>query len=133
MEELEELPNAEDHEESVRHQSIDVYMPFVNVAHFNHLAYANITQQHNAPAPNIRDALVTQGGNAHVTLAPSSYGAMLLMFDANALREGVINAPPFVGQHHTIVLELQEDTLNRFRFEHEVIVSIAIRNYPLEH
>jgi hypothetical protein len=101
MEELEELPDAEDHEEPVRPQSIDVYMSFVNMSHFNHLAYATITQQHNAPADNICNALVAQGGIAHVTLAPSSYGAMLLMFDANALREGAINAPPFVGQHHT--------------------------------
>jgi hypothetical protein len=58
---------------------------------------------------------------------------MLLMFDANALRKAAINAPPFMGQHHTIVLECQEDTPNRFHFEHEAIVSIAIRNYPLEH
>jgi hypothetical protein len=55
------------------------------------------------------------------------------MFDANALHEGAINTPPFMGQHDTIVLERQEDTPNRFHFEHEAIVSIAIRNYPLEH
>jgi hypothetical protein len=106
-------------------------MLFINVSHFNHLAYATITRQHNAPTDNIRAALIAQ--NAHVTLAPSSYGAMLLMFDANALREGTINAPSFMGQHQTIVLERQEDTPNRFHFEHEEIVSIAIRNYPLEH
>jgi hypothetical protein len=133
MEELEELPNAEDLEEPVRPQSIDVYMPFVNVSHFNHLAYATITHQHNAPSHNICDALIAQGGNAHVTLAPSSYGAMLLMFDVDALCEGAINAPPFVGQHHTIILERQEDTPNRFHFEHEAIISIAISNCPLEH
>jgi hypothetical protein len=131
MEEHEELLDAEDHEDPVLPQSIDVYMPFVNVSHFNHLAYATITQQHYAPADNIRDALVAQGVNAHVTLAPSSYGAMLRIFDANALHEGTINAPPFVGQHQTIVLERQEDTPNWFHFEYEAIVSIAIRNYPL--
>jgi hypothetical protein len=132
IEELEELPDAEDHEEPVRPQSIDVYMLFVNVSHFNHLTYATITQQHNAPTDNIRDTLVAQGGNAHVTLAPSYYGAMLLMFDVHAWHEAAINAPPFVGQHHTIILERQEDMPNRFHFEHEAIVSIAIRNYPLE-
>jgi hypothetical protein len=45
MEDLEELPDAEDHEEPVCPQSIVVYMPFVNVSHSNHLAYATITQQ----------------------------------------------------------------------------------------
>jgi hypothetical protein len=58
MEELEELPDAEDHEEPVRPQSIDVYMSFINMSHFNHLAYATITHQHNAPTDNIRNALV---------------------------------------------------------------------------
>jgi hypothetical protein len=108
-------------------------MSFINVSHFNHLPYATITQQHNAPTSNICDALIAQGGNAHVTLAPSSYGAMLLMFDVHARREAAINAPPLVGQHHTNVLERQEDTPNWFHIEHEAIVSIAIRNYPLEH
>jgi hypothetical protein len=108
-------------------------MPFVNVSHFNHLTYATITPPHNAPADNIRDALVVQGGNAHVTLAPSSYGTMLLMFDVHARRKAAINAPPFVGQHHTIVLECQEDMPNWFHFEHEVIISISIRDNPLEH
>jgi hypothetical protein len=130
---MEELPDAKDPEEPVRPQSIDVYMSFANMSHFNHLTYATITQQHNAPADNICDALVAQGGNAHVTLTPSSYGGMLLMFDIHARREATINAPPFMGQHHTIVLECQEDTPNRFHFEHEAIVSIVIRNYPLEH
>jgi hypothetical protein len=43
MEDLEELPDAEDHEEPVHPQSIDVYMSFVNMSHFNHLTYATIT------------------------------------------------------------------------------------------
>jgi hypothetical protein len=103
-------------------QSIDVYMSFINVTHFNHLAYTTIILPHNAPVDNISDALVAQGSNAHVTLAPSSYGVMLLMFDVHARREAAINAAPFVGQHHTIILERQEDTLNRFHFEHEAIV-----------
>jgi hypothetical protein len=30
---------------------------------------------------------------------------MLLMFDIHARREAAINAPPFMGQHHTIILE----------------------------
>jgi hypothetical protein len=131
MEELEELSNAEDHEEPVHPQSTDVYVPFVNVLHFNHLAYATITQQHNAPADNIHDALVVQGGNAHVTPAPTSYGTMLLKFKVHARRGATINAPIFVRQHHAIVLQRQEDTPSRFHFEHEAIVSIAIRNYPL--
>jgi hypothetical protein len=58
---------------------------------------------------------------------------MLLMFDVHARREAAINIRPFVGQHHTIVLEREEDTPNWFHFEHEAIVSITIRDYPLEH
>jgi hypothetical protein len=50
MEELVELSDGEDHEEPVRPQSIAVYMLFVNVSHFNHLAYATITRSTMHPS-----------------------------------------------------------------------------------
>lgn len=62
------------------------------MARFNHLAYAIIDLPHNTSASNIRDALVAQGGNPRVTMALSSYGAMLLMFDSNVAWENAIDA-----------------------------------------
>lgn len=108
-------------------------MPPVNMARFNHLAYAIVDPPHAASATNIRDALIAKGGHPWITMAPSFYGALLLMFERNAVWETTIDAAPFLDQEHTVLLECHDESTNWFQFEHEVIIYITIRDYPMEH
>jgi hypothetical protein len=40
---------------------------------------------------------------------------------------------PFHGREHTVILEQHTKTPNRFQFEHEAFIAIAICDYPMEH
>lgn len=103
------------------------------MACFTHLAYSVIDPPHQAPNDAIRDALVAHGSNPRVMLTPSSYGAMLVMFKSNAVHEHSMNAQPFLSREHSITLECHDETANLFHFEHGALISLAIKDFPMEH
>ncbi|RLM74117.1 hypothetical protein C2845_PM15G03850 [Panicum miliaceum] len=108
-------------------------MPPMRPLHFSYLAFAVIDPPTTAPAQVVRDALVGQGGNPRVTLAPSTIGAMLVMFERNNARENAVERQLFLGREHTMTLVRHDDTPNRHNFEHEAFIMVAIKDYPLEH
>jgi hypothetical protein len=55
------------------------------------------------------------------------------MFESNVAREQAMLLAPFQGHEHTVLLEHHTETPNRFQFEHEDFIAIAIRDYPMEH
>ncbi|RLM73645.1 hypothetical protein C2845_PM15G04560 [Panicum miliaceum] len=77
--------------------STDVYMPPVRLSRFYHLAFVVVDQPTTAPTQVVQDALVGEGGNHHVTLAPYTIGAMLDMFQSNNAHENVVERQPFLG------------------------------------
>lgn len=93
---------------------------------FAHLACAVIDPAANRPTRTVLNALIAQGGNPRVTLAPSSYGALLIMFESHAAREHAMQNSPFLGREHVVSLERHEDTDNRFHFDHEALVVLNI-------
>ncbi|RLN12562.1 hypothetical protein C2845_PM09G15450 [Panicum miliaceum] len=106
----------------------------VRLSRFSHLAFAVVDTPTTAPAQVVRDALVVQGGNPHVTLAPSTFGAMMVMFQSNNARENAVERQPFLGREHTVTLVRHgDDTPNHHCFENKAFVTVAIKDYPLEH
>ncbi|RLM50090.1 hypothetical protein C2845_PMPSC055635 [Panicum miliaceum] len=109
-------------------------MPPVRLSRFSHLAFAVVDTPTTAPAQVVRDALVGQGGNPCVTLAPSTFGAMLVMFQINNARENAVERQPFLGREHTVILVRHDDnTPNSHYIEHKAFITVAIKDYPLEH
>lgn len=111
--------------------SVDVFMPPVQMRRFAHLAFAVVTPPAEAPGRVVRHALLT-GGNPRVNLAPSSYGVVLLLFENHAARELAMQNAPFLGQEHVVSIEHHEETDNRFHFDHEAFAAFSVKNYPLE-
>lgn len=116
----------------VRPDSVDVFMPPARMRRFAHLAFALVDPLPRHPHHVVRSALV-RGGNPRVNLAPSNYGAVLILFENNAARELAMQNAPFFGQEHVVSLERHEETPNRFQFDHEAFVTVSVRNFPLEH
>ncbi|RLN12107.1 hypothetical protein C2845_PM09G12420 [Panicum miliaceum] len=113
--------------------SIDIYMPPVRLSRFSHLAFAVVDPPTTALTQVVSDALVGEGGYTCVTLAPTTIGAMLVMFRSNNARENAIECQPFLGWEHTVTLVRHDDTPNSHYFKHEAFIMVAIKDYPLEH
>ncbi|RLN28289.1 hypothetical protein C2845_PM05G18680 [Panicum miliaceum] len=112
----------------------DVYMSPVRLSRFSHLAFAVVDTPTTAPAQVVRDALVGQEGKPYVTLAPCTFGAMLVMFQSNNGCESAVERQPFLGREHIVTLvHHDDDTVNRHYFEHKAFITVALKDYPLEH
>jgi hypothetical protein len=125
--------DAEDLEEPVRPDYCDVYMPYVNLRHYDNLSYAFV----NPPQPD-SDELILQAadlgcGPHHVSLYPSSRGARVAVFSSSYHREEAVNNGPFLGREVSIHFERHDEADNRFLFEHETIAALSITDFPLEH
>ncbi|CAN6185529.1 unnamed protein product [Urochloa humidicola] len=129
----EDLLDEDDLGPPQRPDSVDVYMPPVNMAHLTRLAYAIIDPPQPSPGWAIRDALVTVGEDPRIRMVPSSYDAMLLVFGSTVAREAAIDAAPFLLREYSIELEHHDETANRFHFDHQALVSVAIKDFPMEH
>nr|TKV99986.1 hypothetical protein SEVIR_8G079950v2 [Setaria viridis] len=128
-----DLTDTEDLEPPQRPDSIDVFMPPTRMVRFAHLAYALIDPPHQAPEDLIHDSLIAHGGNPCITLVLSSYGVLLVMFRSNAAREQSMAAQPFLGREHSVLLEQHDEMANRFHFNHGMLISLAVKDYPMEH
>jgi hypothetical protein len=125
--------DAEDLEEPARPDYVDVYMPYVNLRHFDNLSYAFV----NPPLPD-SDELILQAadlgcGPDRVALYPSSRGARVAVFSSSYHREEAINNGPFLGREVSVHFERHDEADNHFLFEHETMAALSITDFPLEH
>jgi hypothetical protein len=129
----EPLPDAEDLEEPERPDYADVFMPHSDMPHFEHLAYAFVNPPLQAPVPLIHQAASRACGPHRVSLLSSSRGARIAVFASALDRENAVSHGPFIGQEASVHFERHDETDNRFIFQHEAMVALAIEDFPLEH
>jgi hypothetical protein len=88
----------EDLETPVRPDHVDVYMPFVNLHHFDHIAYAFATPPIQNPDSLILQAADLGCGPDRVSLFPSFDVARVAVFASDMDREHAVNNGPFFGR-----------------------------------
>jgi hypothetical protein len=125
--------DAEDLEDPARPDYVDVYMPYVNLRHYDNLSFAFV----NPPQPDT-DEIILQAadlgcGPERVSLFPSSQGAWVAVFTSSYHREDAVNNGPYLGREVSVHFERHDETDNRFLFEHETIAALSITEFPLEH
>jgi hypothetical protein len=130
--ELEAL-DAEDLEEPVRPDYIDVFMPYINMRHFDNLAYAFVNPPVQQPDGLILEAADLGCGPDRVALYPSSCGARVAVFSQPIDRENAVANGPFLGRDVSVFFERHDEADNRFLFEHEAMAALSLRDFPLEH
>jgi hypothetical protein len=128
-----EAPDEEDLAAPVRPDTVAVYMPFVNMRHFDNLAYAFVN-----PPMECSDSFISQAadlgcGPDRVSLFPSSEGARLAIFSTPPDRENAVNNGPFIGVEASVFFRRHGETDNRFLFEHESMAALSCNRYPMEH
>ncbi|XBH72529.1 hypothetical protein VPH35_099792 [Triticum aestivum] len=109
-------------------------MPMVDMAHSRCFAYALIDPPSPSPADLLRRAFEQRAGNPPVRLAPSHYGALMVIFSSEPAREFAIREffpLPFDG--HVILLERPENGENRFGWEYTCFAQLSATGFPLEH
>jgi hypothetical protein len=132
--ELEAL-DAEDLEEPVRPDYVDVYMPLTNLRLFDNLAYDFVNLPEQNPDPLILEAadLGCGCGPDCVALYPSSRGARVAVFSSTADRESAVDNGPFLGQDVSVYFERHDEADNRFLFANDTLAALSISDFPLEH
>lgn len=111
----------------------DVFMPPVNMDNYRHLSFVLVDPPAHNQASLICRALLHQGGNPRVTLAPSSRSSQLIVAELAAALDDLFHRGPLQEQEHTIFLERHSETDARFHFDHEALVSVTIIDFPLVH
>lgn len=117
-----------------RPEYAECFMPMVDMAHSRCFAYALIDPPSPSPADLLRRAFEQRAGNPPVRLAPSHYGALMVIFSSEPAREFAIREffpLPFDG--HVILLERPENGENRFGWEYTCFAQLSATGFPLEH
>jgi hypothetical protein len=127
------VPDGEDLEEPERPDYVDVFMPFVNLRHFDDLSFAFINPPTPQPYNLILQAADLGCGPDRVDLFPSSRGARLAVFSTPQDRENAMNNGPYFGREVSVFFERHDESDNRFLFEHESMAALSIEDYPMEH
>ncbi|CAL4919663.1 unnamed protein product [Urochloa decumbens] len=125
---------------SSRLPSVEVHAPPVTLEPSRRYAYAFIDPPCADPALFIRRALERCGGDPAFRLAPSSHGAMMVVFLHPFLREktirrGTITYPPGAPApiQHTLHLVRHEEADFRFVCYYKRQVEVSATNWPPEH
>ncbi|CAN6170702.1 unnamed protein product [Urochloa humidicola] len=123
---------------SRRRDSMEVHAPPVDLVPSKRYAYAFIDPPCAFPARFIRRALERCGGDPPFRLAPSSYGAMMVVFLHPFLRErtigrGPITYPTFGETTYTLRLIRHEEADFRFICHYKRLVEISVTKFPPEH
>ncbi|CAO2046977.1 unnamed protein product [Urochloa humidicola] len=123
---------------SRRPTSVEVHAPPVNMEPSRRYAYAFIDPPCADPALFIRHALERCGGDPAFRLAPSSHGAMMVVFLNPLLRErtirrGPITYPTIGENNHTLRLIRHEEADFRFVCYYRRAVEVSATNWPPEH
>lgn len=116
-----------------RPDCLDVFMPFVQMEHYNNLAFAHFWPPPASPAFFVRRALQSREFHPSASLRPSSQGAALVCFGSHYEREYALRNSPYIGREHTVYLTRHNETENRFLFDHLNLAALSITDYPLEH
>ncbi|KAK1615444.1 hypothetical protein QYE76_020966 [Lolium multiflorum] len=124
--------DSEDLAQPERPDHVDVFMPRVNMRHFDNLAYAFAhSSVHNL------DQLIFQAadlgcGPDRVSIFPSSIGTRLAVFSTPQDREDAVSNGPFIGGESSVFFRRHDETDNRFLFEHESLAALSLGRYPVE-
>uniref|UniRef100_A0ACD5Z9H7 Uncharacterized protein n=1 Tax=Avena sativa TaxID=4498 RepID=A0ACD5Z9H7_AVESA len=108
-------------------------MSFINMAHFDNLAYAFLNPPLGDPENFIYQAADLGCGPDRVSLFPTSRGARVAVFSSYYDRENAVRNRPFHGREATVFFERHNEMENRFLFEHETLAALSIEDFPLEH
>ena len=107
-------------------------MPLVDLEPCRSLAYAFIEPECADPGIFIRTILERRGGDPPVWLAPSSYGAMMVVFQYPLLEETLRRSPLHFGGR-ILRLVRHEEADFRFVCRYRRLAVLAATNYPSEH
>jgi hypothetical protein len=129
--------DAEDLAEPVRPDHVDVYMPFVDLRHFDHVAYAFINPS-SVPAVHDPDSFILQAadlacGPDRVSLFPSAASSRVAVFVSDGDREQAVANGPFLGREASVYFRRHDETDQRFLFDHEAMAALSISRFPFEH
>ncbi|CAN6381614.1 unnamed protein product [Urochloa humidicola] len=111
----------------------EVHMSSVDMAPSRRLAYAFIEPACADPGRFIRSALEQCAGDPPVRLAPSSHGAMMLVFGHQHFRETVIRGGPIDLDGSRLTLVRHEEADFRIVCLYTRLVELAATNFPPEH
>jgi hypothetical protein len=96
-------------------------------------AFALISPPAASPGFVLRRALEEVGGNPHFGLAASHYGAMMILFPSQEVRETTMALFPVSFLGHTSSLERPEVAENRFGWRYAGYAQISASGFPLEY
>jgi hypothetical protein len=96
-------------------------------------AFVLISSPAASPGFVLRRALEEVGGNPHFGLAASHYGAMMILFPSQEVRETTMALFPVSFLGHTISLERPEFAENRFGWRYAGYAQISASGFPLEY
>ncbi|KAM3262261.1 hypothetical protein ACQJBY_052770 [Aegilops geniculata] len=117
-----------------RPEYADVFMPLVvDMAHSRRFAYTLIDPASPSPGDLLRRALELHAGNPSVGLAASHYGAMMVIFSSDGVREHAMRHFPLPFEGHVVTLERPESGENRFGWEYTCFAQLSATGFPLEH
>jgi hypothetical protein len=125
--------DSEDLEAPVRPDTVDVFMPFVDLRHFDHIAFALVNPTIPESDPFILQASDLACGPDRVSLFPSADNARVAVFASHDDRERAVANGPFVGREASIFFRRFDETDNRFVFEHEAMAALSVTRFPFEH
>ena len=108
-------------------------MPYLDMASSRRLAYAFVEPECADPGLFIRLALERRGGDPPIRLAPSSHGAMMVVFCHPFFREDTISRGPINLGGRTLRLIRHEEADFRFSRRYHRMAELAATNFPPEH
>lgn len=96
-------------------------------------AFAILSPPAASPGFVLRRALEELGGNPTFGLAASHYGALMVLFPSEEVREATMARFPLDFNGHTISFERPEHAENRFGWRYSRFSQITATGFPLEH
>jgi hypothetical protein len=116
---------------------VDVFMPFVDLRHFDHIVYAFINPT-TVAAVNDPDAFIHQAADLgcspdRVTLFPSAAGSRVAVFISDRDREHAVSNGPFLGREASVYFRRHDETDQCFFFEHDAMAALSISRFPFKH
>jgi hypothetical protein len=107
--------------------------PTANVSISRRLAYALFEPAAASPGLLMRRAFEEIGGNPHIGLAASDYGALMVLFASEQERAAAMSRFPLPFEGLTIRLERPEEGGNRFFWRFERLALVTATGFPVEH
>ncbi|KAE8772936.1 hypothetical protein D1007_55000 [Hordeum vulgare] len=118
---------------TLRRSHSNVFMSFVDLEHFQNLAFAYINPPHPSPQALICRALLSGAGYPQVAIRASSQGAGPVVFGSAYEREISVLSSPFSCPINSVNLIRHDDTDNRFLFRLGTISALNLEDFPIEY